>query len=86
MARCRTCTVYVRGRVYCAEHSPLKDPVWRRQRAKKAAALNHARHQAHLRDVFGGMTNVEAGAYGYRVGYRRAYHWWKRQFARLTAA
>lgn len=60
------------------------DPVWRRDRARRAAAANHARWWQALAAQCETLPS-KAAAYkaGYRVGYQRAYRAWRRHLTAL---
>lgn len=81
----RGCTSRPNGKAfYCAPHSPLKDPAWRQARSRRAGILSIAAHQQRVRKDVEQMEPVKAYAKGYRVGYVRAYHFWKRWAEQVT--
>jgi hypothetical protein len=85
MAGCAICGRAVRHKKYCAAHSPLSDPAWRQARSQRAAAATKRYHQQRMEAAAEAMTPVEALRHGYRVGYVRAYHFWKAWAARALA-
>lgn len=61
----------------------IEDPAKRHARAVKAGAASGRAAQARARERVKGLTPEEAFAQGDRVGYARAYHFWRR-WARRT--
>ena len=75
-----------RHRTYCAVCSPVNDPAWRKVRGRKAGAAAGRAHRLRMAETFAGMSRAEAGAHGYRVGYVRAYRYWKVWAERMLKA
>jgi hypothetical protein len=62
---------------YCVDHSPIRDAAWRKARSAAAGQAASAAHRRRMLQAARGMTGPQAMAHGYRVGYRRAYRFWK---------
>lgn len=78
MPKCRTCGVRFRGGNYfCAEHSPVKDPEWRKRHASQAGKAGARAKRRRLQERLGAVDNVTAYRKGYKRGYEMAWHKWQ---------
>jgi hypothetical protein len=78
--RCKRdgCTAIPRsGRYYCTAHNPLRDPLWRAERGRLAGDAARLEHIQHAIDRTQGLDGKEAYQKGYKVGYTRAWRFWK---------
>jgi hypothetical protein len=58
------------------------DPAWRHQRAVKAGEAARRAHQRRAIERSVGYTKAENYIRGYRVGFNRAYQFWRAKFLR----
>jgi len=70
-------TVPRSGRYYCPAHHPPRDPLWRAERGRLAGQAARPAHTPRAIDRTQGLDGKEAYAKGYKVGYTRAWRFWK---------